>query len=69
MFGLLLLCSTTIGQDIYTLKSDGVCKASVSLSISFNKGTYCNLTFYIIPYVDYVFKTCINLECQCYNAA
>ena len=56
MFDILLLCSPACGQDFYTLRSDGVCKASIHLSISFYRGTNHNLTFYIIPCVDYVFK-------------
>ena len=63
--GVLLLCLPAIGQDFYTLRSDGVCKASICLSISFYRGTNCNLSFYIIPCVDYVFKTSVNLEHQC----
>ena len=63
MFGVLLLCAPAIGQDFYTLRSDGVYKASICLSISFHRGTNCNLTFYIIPCVDYVFKMSDNLEC------
>ena len=53
----------------YTLRSDGVCKASICIIISFHRSTNCNLTFYIIPCVDHVFKMSVNLECQCWNTA